>query len=94
MWRPVAGASGAEIFALTNKPPITNSNAYLIRTATRILIIDPSTEPAQIARINELVAESQTAGSLTAYELGDAREKCRWPERGSGVRQPGGCDQG
>jgi glyoxylase-like metal-dependent hydrolase (beta-lactamase superfamily II) len=70
MWRPVAGASGAEIFALTNKPSITNSNAYLIRTATRILIIDPGAEPAQVARINELVAESLTADELA----GRARE--------------------
>ncbi|MDF2994601.1 MAG: beta-lactamase domain protein [Xanthobacteraceae bacterium] len=64
MWRPVAGASGVEIFALINKPSITNSNAYLIRTATRILIIDPGAEHDQVSRINALVAESLAADRL------------------------------
>jgi glyoxylase-like metal-dependent hydrolase (beta-lactamase superfamily II) len=62
MWRPIAGAPGAEIFAITSKPSITNSNAYIIRTPARILIIDPGAEQVQVERINELVADSQADG--------------------------------
>lgn len=62
MWRPIAGAPGAEIFAIINKPSITNSNAYVVRTPTRILIIDPGAERPQVEQVNELVAESLAAG--------------------------------
>lgn len=69
MWRPIAGAPGAEIFAIINKPSITNSNAYIVRTPTHILIIDPGAEQIQVEQVNELVAESLTASGRSPMLL-------------------------
>ena len=57
-WQAIEGADDCEIAALLNKPSITNSNAYLIRTPGKLVIIDPGADASQIERINELVAES------------------------------------
>ncbi|KUM25312.1 hypothetical protein AU467_05085 [Mesorhizobium loti] len=55
-WHPIEGVANAEILALINKPSITNSNAYLLRTPQRLVIFDPGADPAQIDRLNTLVA--------------------------------------
>lgn len=58
-WQAIEGAGDCELTALLNKPSITNSNAYLIRTPGKLVIIDPGNDAGQIERINELIAESQ-----------------------------------
>lgn len=62
MWRPIAGADGAEIFAIIRKPSITNSNSYVIRSQSHMLIIDPGAEREQVEQINQLIAESAASG--------------------------------
>lgn len=62
-WYPVEGAADAQIAALINKPSITNSNAYLLRTPHRLVIVDPGAEPAQVERLNALIAPELADGS-------------------------------
>lgn len=57
-WQAIEGTDDCEVTALLNKPSITNSNAYLIRTPSKLVIIDPGADASQIERINELIAES------------------------------------
>ncbi len=61
-WYPIEGAARAEIAALINKPSITNSNAYLLRTPHWLVIVDPGAEPAQVERLNALIAEELKDG--------------------------------
>jgi len=51
-WVPLSGAAGVEWLAFINKPNITNSNAYLIRTAGEVILIDVGSDPRQADAIN------------------------------------------
>lgn len=62
VWYPVEGAADTQIAALINKPSITNSNAYLLRTPHRLVIVDPGAEPAQVERLNALIARELEDG--------------------------------
>lgn len=54
-WQPVDALPDVDFCALLNKPTILTSNAFLLRTRTQLVIVDPGADPAQVARINELV---------------------------------------
>ncbi len=54
-WQPIPGAAGADIYPLTRKPDVSCSNAYIIRTASEILILDTGADPVQMAEIVERV---------------------------------------
>ncbi|MDI6025435.1 MBL fold metallo-hydrolase [Corticibacterium sp. UT-5YL-CI-8] len=56
-WLPVDGVDGADIFAVINKPSITNSNAYLLRTTTQLLVFDPGASAAQVDTLNAEIAD-------------------------------------
>ncbi|WP_301664040.1 MBL fold metallo-hydrolase [Methanoculleus frigidifontis] len=56
-WQPIPGAAGAEIYPLTRRPDVSCSNAYIIRTASEILIIDTGADSAQMAEIVERVRD-------------------------------------
>ncbi|WP_164913602.1 MBL fold metallo-hydrolase [Methanoculleus taiwanensis] len=50
-WQPIPGSLGAEIYPLTRKPDVCCSNAYIIRTASEILLVDTGADPVQMAEI-------------------------------------------
>lgn len=57
-WQPVPGAAGAVWIGLTSRPSIKNSNAFLLRAGRDLVVVDPGADIAQVARVNDLVADA------------------------------------
>jgi len=56
-WQNLPGALQADIFPVLRKPDVICSNAYIIRTPQKILIIDPGSLPEQMALLKETITE-------------------------------------
>ena len=56
-WSPVSGTNGIELYELINKPSLITSNAFLLRTPSEIVVIDPGASNEQRDRINHILAD-------------------------------------
>jgi glyoxylase-like metal-dependent hydrolase (beta-lactamase superfamily II) len=56
-WSPIPGTGGVELRALINKPSLITSNAFLLRTPSEIIVIDPGASDEQKDEINQILAE-------------------------------------
>ena len=60
-WQRIPGTISCEIYPLEKKPNFQNSNAYIIRSETMFLVIDPGGEEQQRDVILDVISQSSPA---------------------------------
>lgn len=56
-WHAIPGTANACLFPLLRKPSISCSNAFIMQTPERIVILDPGADEAQIEHIEHITAQ-------------------------------------
>jgi glyoxylase-like metal-dependent hydrolase (beta-lactamase superfamily II) len=68
-WQPVPGYEGTELFPFIRKPDIVSCNSYILRTPSKMIVIDPGADAEQMAHILEMVKEGTRAGLDVTFYL-------------------------
>jgi len=55
VWEAIPGTRGVMIYAITRKPDVSCSNAYILKTPAEIVIIDTGADPDQMEQIKQQI---------------------------------------
>ncbi len=68
-WQQVPGYDAGELFPFIRKPDIVSCNSYVIRTRSRMVIIDPGADSEQMAAILKMVRDGAMEGRSATFYL-------------------------
>jgi glyoxylase-like metal-dependent hydrolase (beta-lactamase superfamily II) len=68
-WQPIPGTKDGWIYPIMKKPDITSSNAWIIRSAGQLIIIDTGSEEKQLQRIEDILSHSYVDGNTPVLLL-------------------------
>ncbi len=57
IWQSIPGTVEVRLYPILRKPDIVSSNAFIFRTPSQIIILDPGGDPEQVEHIEEVVRQ-------------------------------------